>query len=271
MEMEGDKSATELEGLLIAADDYVCPSCKGPLTRGGEAFDCRACQATYPIVDRRIPDFTRRDLNSRSNPALRTMNSSLIARLYETKLWYPLILKIVGGRKAPSFAQLMNKVIAIVAAESGPVIDVACGPSTLGRRIASPTRAVYGIDISWSMLRQGAAYVTQEGIGNIQFARATVETLPFRNSFFNLALCGGALHLFPDTVVALREIGRVMKSGALLAVMTFTPARVGILRFEAIRKLVQGLGGRLFEVAQLDKSSLKAVSRTSDHRLMAPL
>ncbi len=230
---------------------YVCPSCKGPLTRGGQAFDCRACQATYPIVDS-IPDFTGQDLNSRINPALRMMNAPLISRLYENKLWYPVILRIVGGSKAPSFEQLMGKVGAMVAAESGIVLDVACGPGTLGRRIASPTRTVYGVDISWSMLRQGAAYVTQEGIGNVQFARATVEALPFPDAFFNVALCGGALHLFPDTVAALREIARVMKPGALLAVTTFTPARVGILRFEAIRERIQRLGGQLFELAQLD-------------------
>jgi len=235
----------------IAADAYVCPSCKGPLTRGGESLDCRACQGFYPIVDR-IPDFTGKDMDSRINPALRTMKASLIARLYETRLWYPVVLRIVGGSKAPSFPQLMDKVGAIAAAENGPVVDVACGPGTLGRRIASPTRTVYGVDISWSMLLQGAAYLAQEGIGNVHFARATADALPFADSFFNLALCGGALHLFPDTVAALREIARVIRPGALLAATTFTPARVGILRFEAIRQLAPRLGGRLFELAQLN-------------------
>src|SRR5208282_3727112 len=132
-------------------------------------------------------------------------------------------------------------------------LDVACGPGTLGRRIAAPTRAVFGIDISWSMLRQGAAFVTQEGIDNIQFARGSADELPFPNAFFSVALCGGALHLFPDTVAVLREIARVMKPGALLVVTTFTPARAGIMRFEGIRDLIQRRSGlRLFELAQLD-------------------
>ena len=236
----------------IPADAYVCPSCKGPLARGGSAFDCRACQATYPIVDC-IPDFVGQDLASKISPVLRAfLNIPLIQRVYETKLWYPVILRIFGGSNAPSFEQLMGKVGAMVAAESGIVLDVACGPGTLGRRIASPTRAAYGVDISWKMLRQGAAYVTQEGISNVQFARASVDALPFPDAFFNVALCGGALHLFPDTVAALREIARVMKAGALLAVTTFTPARAGILRFERISERVQRRGGtRLFEPAQL--------------------
>ncbi|MGD1028643.1 methyltransferase domain-containing protein [Candidatus Binatus soli] len=235
----------------IPADIYVCPSCKGPLAGGAEAFDCGVCQTTYPIVDR-IPDLTARDLDSRINPVLRVMNVPLISRLYETKLWYPVILKVIGGSKAPSFGQLMDKVGAIVGAESGMVLDVACGPGTLGRRIASPTRTVYGVDISWSMLRQAAAYVTQAGLANVQFARASVDALPFPAAFFNVALCGGALHLFPDTVAALREIARVMKPGALLAVTTFTPAHVGILRFQRVRERIEEHGGRLFELPQLE-------------------
>jgi ubiquinone/menaquinone biosynthesis C-methylase UbiE len=146
----------------------------------------------------------------------------------------------------------MDKVGAIVGAQSGPVVDVACGPGTLGRRIASPARTVYGVDISWSMLRQAAAYVTQAGLANVQFARASSDALPFPNGFFNLALCGGALHLFPDTVAALREIARVMKPGALLAVTTFSPVRTGILRFQSIRERIERVGVRLFEPAALD-------------------
>jgi len=221
--------------------------------RGGQAFDCRTCRATYPIVDR-IPDFVPSDLNSRISPALRAfLNIPLIGQVYETRLWYPLILKIFGGSQAPSFEALMGKVAAMVAAERGMVLDVACGPGTLGRRIASPTRTVYGVDISWSMLRQGAAYVTREGIGNVEFARASADALPFPDALFNVALCGGALHLFPDTVAVLREIARVMKPGALLAVTTFTPARTGILSFERLRERIQSRGGlRLFELAQLD-------------------
>ena len=241
--------------MALPLNVYVCPSCKGALTRGAVAFDCLACQATYPIVEG-IPDFTGQDFASRISPrmnrALRAMNVPLISRLYETKLWYPVILRMVGGNKAPSFGQLMDKVGAIVAAQSGPVVDVACGPGTLGRRIASPTRSVYGVDISWSMLRQGAAYVTQAGIGNVEFARASSDALPFPDAFFNAALCGGALHLFPDTVAALSEIARVMKPGGVLAVTTFAPVRTGILRYQRIRERIERDGVRLFKPAQLD-------------------
>jgi len=84
-------------------------------------------------------------------------------------------------------------------------------------------------------------------------ASSRCKTAPFHPTSGARALCGGALHLFPDTVDALREIARAMKPGALLVVTTFTPARAGIMRFEGIRDLIQRRSGlRLFELAQLD-------------------
>ena len=120
------------------------------------------------------------------------------------------------------------------------------------------------------MLRQAAAYVTQEGIGNIQFARASADALPFPAAFFNVALCGGALHLFPDTVAALREIARVMKPGALLAVTTFTPARVGILRFQRIRERIETLGSGSSNWRSSKDTWIRQASRASDRRSTAP-
>jgi|WetSurSiteA1Bulk_404760.scaffolds.fasta_scaffold08583_5 ubiquinone/menaquinone biosynthesis C-methylase UbiE len=80
---------------------------------------------------------------------------------------------------------------------------------------------VYGIDISLGALRQGLNYVTREGIVGVHLARARVEALPFENDVFDGCICSGSLHLFPDTVSALREIARTMKAGALLSVQTF--------------------------------------------------
>jgi ubiquinone/menaquinone biosynthesis C-methylase UbiE len=57
------------------------------------------------------------------------------------------------------------------------------------------------------------------GVGNICFARSRVERLPLPDSMFDGVTCSGAFHTFQDTVEALREMARVMKSGARLVVM----------------------------------------------------
>jgi ubiquinone/menaquinone biosynthesis C-methylase UbiE len=159
-----------------------------------------------------------------------------MGRIYETKLWYPVVLNVFGGFRSPSFAQLVSIVSQKVQSIQGRVLDVACGPGTYGRRIASPSKDVFGIDVSMGMLRQGAAYAAREGIPNVHFARARVEALPFEKSLFDATFCCGSLHLFADTVTALREMARVMKPGAILAVFTFTAGRGGILKFRRVRE-----------------------------------
>ncbi len=177
-----------------------------------------------------------------------------MARIYETKLWYPIILKIYGGLHSPSLRQLVNIVSQKVKSTKGRVLDVACGPGTFGRRVASPSKEVFGIDVSMGMLRQGAAYIARESIPNVHFARARVEALPFEDGFFDAVLCCGSLHLFADTTVALREMARVMKPAAILAVFTFAVGDGGILKFRRAREWSRKDHGlHVFELSEMER------------------
>jgi len=159
-----------------------------------------------------------------------------MARIYGTRLWYPIVLNVYGGFHSPSLAELVSRVSQNVQSAKGRVLDIACGPGTFGRRIATPSKEVFGIDISGRMLRQGAAYAAKEGTPNVHFARAGVEALPFEGDLFDAALCCGSLHLFADTVIALREMARVMKPAATLSVFTFVAGRGGVLKFRRVRE-----------------------------------
>jgi SAM-dependent methyltransferase len=86
------------------------------------------------------------------------------------------------------------------------------------------------------MLRQGAVYAAAERNSNLHFARARVEALPFGDASFDAVICCGSLHLFTDTVAALKEMARVMKPGAALAGFTFTPGEGGLLKYESFRR-----------------------------------
>jgi ubiquinone/menaquinone biosynthesis C-methylase UbiE len=177
-----------------------------------------------------------------------------MAGIYESKLWYPIVLNLYGGLHSPSLAQLVSTVIQKVQSTEGRVLDVACGPGTYGRRVASSSKEVFGIDVSMGMLRQGAAYVAQEGTPNVRFARARVEALPFDDSVFNAALCCGSLHLFTDTVIALREMARVMKPGAILSVFTFAAGDGGILKFRWVREWSRKNHGlHVFDLSQMEQ------------------
>jgi ubiquinone/menaquinone biosynthesis C-methylase UbiE/uncharacterized protein YbaR (Trm112 family) len=232
---------------------YVCPVCKRYFDQEDDWLRCAVCNKGYPIRDG-IPDFILEELANSRNAVLRRMTTiDKMARIYETRLWYPIVLDIYGGFHSLSLPQLIVRVIGKVQSLHGRLIDIACGPGTYGRRAASPVCEVYGIDVSGGMLRQGAAYVAKEGISNVHFARARVEALPFANGQFEGAICAGSLHLFADTVAALREIARVLKPGAILSVFTFTAGNGGILKYRRVRdwsRRRQGL--HVFELPEVD-------------------
>jgi SAM-dependent methyltransferase len=232
---------------------YVCPACKHVLQHENGVLRCAACSQDYPI-QAGVPDFIREELSESKDPVFRRMRGiDRMGRIYETKLWYPLVLNVYGGWRSASLPQLVSTVEKMLQSTTGRVLDVACGPGTYGRRVASSSREVFGIDISKGMLRQGAAYVAKEGIRNVHFARARVEALPFENEFFDAAICCGSLHLFADTVIALREMARVMKPTAILGVFTFTAGRGGILKYRRVREWsFQKHGLHVFTLAEME-------------------
>ena len=238
---------------------YVCPSCKGELERKGKTLFCQPCQGVYP-VGRGIPDFIIEDLTQSTNPIFRNLkNFDRLATVYEAWFWYHMILNIFGGLGSISRKGLVRQVKEMLKTDRGTLLDAACGPGTLGRRLASPSTLVYGIDISMGMLCKGLLLAKRDNMHNVHFARAKVEQLPFRESSFDAAICGGALHLFSDTVTALRKIGAVLKKGAPLAVTTFIAGSSGILRFRRIRQhLRQDHGIHIFQLPELEHYLSKA-------------
>jgi ubiquinone/menaquinone biosynthesis C-methylase UbiE/uncharacterized protein YbaR (Trm112 family) len=238
---------------------YVCPICKNALEQKAKKLMCHTCDLSYHIING-IPDFILEDISKSSNQIFRRIKAvDHLAKIYESILWYPIVLNIYGGIGTPPLKELVRIVAEIVNMDKGLILDVACGPGTYGRHIASESNTVYGIDISMGMLHQGVSYVKKGNIPNVHFARAKVQQLPFREAIFDAAICCGALHLFTDTVVALQEIGRTMKEGASLAVMTFIAGNRGILRFSRIREHInQNHGFHVFEIPELKQYLFKA-------------
>jgi len=237
---------------------YACPTCKRELELGREGLCCRVCAVTYPILDG-IPDFIVERLEESSNRSLRVVgkrDSSLVFDLaaysYEACV-YPLVCNLFGGWRSTSLKKLAQDISDIVGSQDGVILDVACGPGTYGRRVASTSRTIYGIDASMSMLRRGARYVAWGCVPNVHFARAKVEALPFPAGLFDAAVCAGSLNHFSDTAFALREINRTMKAGAPLAVMCFAVSSRGLVKYRFIRERAEKGGGHIFELPDLDR------------------
>jgi len=200
-----------------------------------------------------IPNFLTQPVSESENPIIRSVGRiDKLAKIYETRLWYPVVYHIYGGIRIPSVREIVKKVTEMTDAQGDIVLDVACGTGIYTRSIAKEAEKVYGMDISQGMLEQARKRAEKQGLSNIFLARADVENLPFPNDFFSAACCSGALHLFPDTVKALREIARVLKPGSPLTVMTFTRRRFLKHRrvYEHLRK---SHGVHVFELTELDR------------------
>jgi SAM-dependent methyltransferase len=226
---------------------FACPKCKHALCSADETLYCNACDRTYPIVGG-IPDFLSHA--SLAPAALRIARGmDLVAPIYESRPFVSVLLRLSGVGGGSRFIDR----IASYHSESlrgitGAVLDVACGPATYSRRIASPSRSVYGIDISMGVLRQGMTYIARDGAPRVHLARASVEELPFENTVFDGAVCSGSLHLFPDPVLSLREVARTMKPGAPLSVQTFVAGHTVINRLLQKRSWLH-----TFELAEVER------------------
>ncbi len=223
------------------------------------------CDRAYPVISS-IPDFLSGDSEAENAPVfggisgVTTLNRMArrmdrFAHIYESKYYVSAALKLSGIQSDSS--HFMDRIAGFhaksLAGTTGAVLDVACGPATYSRRVATSLRNVYGIDISMGMLRQGLTYIERGHVKGVHLARARVEELPFEEAVFGGAICSGALHLFPDPVLALREIARTMKSGAPLSMQTFVAGKTLINRFVQGRSFVH-----TFEVDELQQDLTQA-------------
>jgi len=67
------------------------------------------------------------------------------------------------------------------------------------------------------MLAYASRAARREGLTELRFLRGSALELPFSTASFDVVVCCGALHLFPDVPKALREIRRVLKPGGRFA------------------------------------------------------
>jgi len=105
------------------------------------------------------------------------------------------------------------------------VLDLACGTGDLAAQAASRQTRAVGLDFSSGMLGVARSRRIESA-----WVCGDAQNLPFGDRTFDAAVSGFALRNFADAGAVLLECGRVLRSGARLAVLEVDEPRAALLR-----------------------------------------
>jgi ubiquinone/menaquinone biosynthesis C-methylase UbiE len=100
------------------------------------------------------------------------------------------------------------------------LLDVGCGPGTISADLAALVAPGYvtGIDLVDEVIITARETNAPRGLANLRFAVDDVYQLSFDDASFDVVYAHQVLQHLGDPVGALREMGRVLRPGGLLAV-----------------------------------------------------
>ncbi|MGA8787486.1 MAG: methyltransferase domain-containing protein, partial [Paenarthrobacter sp.] len=100
------------------------------------------------------------------------------------------------------------------------VLDVGCGPGSITCDFAGLVAPgqVIGLDRSPDIVAQATGLATERGVDNVTFQTGNIYDLDFEDESFDLVHAHQVLQHLTDPVAALREMRRVAKPGAIVAV-----------------------------------------------------
>ncbi len=144
------------------------------------------------------------------------------------------------------------------------VLDVACGAAHAAEQAAPHVRQVIGLDLTPELLAIGARRLREAGIINVLLQEGNAAQLPFVDASFDLVMCRGALHHFPDSAGPVAEMARVCRPGGRVVVadMVAPSAPMRAAFDEVHRRLDPSHAGVLLEaeMAELIRSTVGPLS-----------
>ncbi|WP_297365184.1 class I SAM-dependent methyltransferase [Acidiferrobacter sp.] len=93
-------------------------------------------------------------------------------------------------------------------------LDVGCGPGHVALALAPFCAHVHAVDASSAMLAIAAARARKAGHAHVGLQEASATRLPFADAAMDLVTCRFSAHHWRDVTAGIREIGRVLRTGA---------------------------------------------------------
>lgn len=215
-------------------------------------------------------DLLDTDLES-TGPTQDLMVTRLVPAIYE-RYWRPALGRVVKGVTGPGMAEEMRIARLLLGlGEGDTVLDIACGPGNFTRgfaRTVGPSGLALGIDGSPTMLERGGEELRRGDASNLVLIRGDATALPFRDESIDAACCFAALHLFSDPFAALDEIGRVLRPGGRVALLTSVRRELTLRPLKPVLERASGM--RIFEGDEI-VGALEERGFTGIHRRLSGL
>jgi SAM-dependent methyltransferase len=103
------------------------------------------------------------------------------------------------------------------------VLDIGCGTGQTTRDAArsAPKGSALGVDLSSLMIEDAARRAAEERLHNAQFLQADAQVHPFDVGAFDVAIGRTSAMFFGDPVAAFTNIGRALRSGGRIVLLTW--------------------------------------------------
>ena len=159
--------------------------------------------------------------------------------------------------------KLGTRVLDLASGTGEPAISIAMRVGALGR--------VTALDLSSDLLEVAKGRARERGLDNFSTQQGDAQSLPFADNSFDLATCRFGVMFFHDAVLALREVHRVLISGARACFLAWGPfdqpywqSTMGVVHHHVGGPLLQPGGADPFRFSQ--PGSLSAVLKSAGFR-----
>ena len=121
------------------------------------------------------------------------------------------------------------------------VLDIGCGTgqTTCDAARAAASGSALGVDLSSRMIEYARRRAEEAGVANARFEQADAQVHPFAAEEFDVAISRTGAMFFGDLVAAFTNIGRALRPGGRLALITWRP----LPENEWIREMRSALAG----------------------------
>lgn len=204
-------------------DLWRCVSCGGPaeMATTGDALQCTACGAAYPVDDGVL---VIRDEVTENNEVARAFYDGPLWPKWRFWEWYTFLCN--GGER-----RSRNKILRHLPKGDGlKLLDVAVGDGVYLPWLP-PSWPVVGVDISRVQLSNCRA---RAGGRDLRLVLGEAEDLPVRDGTFDACLSIGAFNYFNDPAKALREMVRAVRPGGTIVISDEIPNLTDRLWFHKI-------------------------------------